>query len=552
MGQPGQLSHSRQNGVPDIWNLFLQIVQQAAHTLSPQVFLGSAHVTGNNGILLHGGERLNIRFPAVGQRPDHGIAAVFALEPRRHTPRFPFKEKIEQEGLQYIVSMVAQSDFVAFLLDSYIVKDAPPQTGAERTCRIPFRNNSFYNRISVLSNNPVGDLLVRAVFLNGAFGETGLLLVQIDGQKIEPYRSTPLEITKERQQSETVLAAAETDHDTVTVFDHVEIGDRLPHTTQEFLFQFLLCIHALLRLKWGIVAHRPPSQRFWHGVWVRVPGIQSNQKGNKHYLCLIITPLIKFSIFNFQCYNFFMQPIRVLFLGTGDAFSAGGRNQAAILIQHPQVSLLLDCGATALTSLKKHDVSLDPIDGILLSHLHGDHFSGLPFVFLHYLYVEPRTKPLKILGPEGLEERIMQLYRTMYPNDASIPPPYEMDFTEIQILQNYSIDVLQIEPFPARHQQHPPSFGFTINLDGRRIVYTGDTGWSDELPVRAEGADLFICECSYYDTQLDTHLNYKTIAKQLSNCGYKKMVLTHLGDEVLERIQELELEVVYDGSVILL
>ena len=83
-------------------------------------------------------------------------------------------------------------------------------------------------------------------------------------------------------------------------------------------------------------------------------------------------------------------------------------------------------------------------------------------------------------------------------------------------------------------------------------MYTGDTGWSDELPVRAEGADLFICECSYYDTQLDTHLNYKTIAKQLSNCGYKKMVLTHLGDEVLERIQELELEVVYDGSVILL
>ena len=141
-----------------------------------------------------------------------------------------------------------------------------------------------------------------------------------------------------------------------------------------------------------------------------------------------------------------MQPIRVLFLGTGDAFSAGGRNQAAILIQHPQVSLLLDCGATALTSLKKHDVSLDPIDGILLSHLHGDHFSGLPFVFLHYLYVEPRTKPLKILGPEGLEERIMQLYRTMYPNDASIPPPYELDFTEIQILQIIYFGFLLVLP----------------------------------------------------------------------------------------------------------
>jgi ribonuclease BN (tRNA processing enzyme) len=247
-----------------------------------------------------------------------------------------------------------------------------------------------------------------------------------------------------------------------------------------------------------------------------------------------------------------MQPIRVLFLGTGDAFSAGGRNQAAILIQHPQVSILLDCGATTLTSFKKNGVPLDPIAAILLSHLHGDHFAGLPFLFLHYMYVEPRTKPLRILGPEGLEERIMQMYGTMYPNDASTPPPYELNFTEIQSRKNYSVDILQIEPFRARHQVHPPSFGFTINLDGRRIVYTGDTGWNDELPVRAKGADLFICECSYYETQMDSHLNYTTIKEHLRDCGYKKMVLTHLGEEVLERSLELELEVVHDGSVVTL
>jgi len=245
-----------------------------------------------------------------------------------------------------------------------------------------------------------------------------------------------------------------------------------------------------------------------------------------------------------------MQPIRVVFLGTGDAFSAGGRNQAAILIQHPQVSLLLDCGATTLTSLNKYNIPTDTIDGVLLTHLHGDHFSGLPFLFLHYMYIEPRTKPLRILGPEGLEDGIRQLYKAMYPNDASSPLPYELDFTEVQLSRKYLVDILQIEPFQAVHQEKPPSFGYRIHLDGRKIVYTGDTGWTDELPARAKDADLFICECSFYDTRIDTHLDYMTINERLRGCGYKKMILTHLGREVLQRSRQLDLKLAYDGAII--
>ena len=195
---------------------------------------------------------------------------------------------------------------------------------------------------------------------------------------------------------------------------------------------------------------------------------------------------------------------------------------------------------------------MDPIDGILLSHLHGDHIAGLPFLFLHYVNIEPRTKSLRILGPESLETSIKQLYKIMYPNDASSPLPFELDFTEVQLRRKYSLDILQIEPFRARHQDSPPSYGYTLELDGRRIVYTGDTGWSDELPARAKGADLFICECSFYDTKLDTHLDYLTIKERLADCGYKKMVLTHFGQEVLEKSQQLDLKLAYDGSIVTL
>ncbi len=247
-----------------------------------------------------------------------------------------------------------------------------------------------------------------------------------------------------------------------------------------------------------------------------------------------------------------MQPIRVVFLGTGDAFSAGGRNQSAYLVQHPQVTLLLDCGATILASLNRYGISTEPIDGILLSHLHGDHIAGLPFLLMHYMYVEPRTRPLRILGPEGLEGRIKQLYEAMYPGDASAPFPFELDFTEVRLRQKYAVDILRIEPFRARHQDNRPSYGYTLELDGRKIVYTGDTGWTDELPVRAEGADLFICECSFYESQAAGHLSYPEIRKRLAGCGCRKMVLTHLGREVLERSREVDLELARDGSVITL
>ena len=213
---------------------------------------------------------------------------------------------------------------------------------------------------------------------------------------------------------------------------------------------------------------------------------------------------------------------------------------------------MLDCGATTLTSFNRHNIPMDPIDGILLSHLHGDHIAGLPFLFLHYVNIEPRTKSLRILGPESLETSIKQLYKIMYPNDASSPLPFELDFTEVQLRRKYSLDILQIEPFRARHQDSPPSYGYTLELDGRRIVYTGDTGWSDELPARAKGADLFICECSFYDTKLDTHLDYLTIKERLADCGYKKMVLTHFGQEVLEKSQQLDLKLAYDGSIVTL
>jgi ribonuclease BN (tRNA processing enzyme) len=247
-----------------------------------------------------------------------------------------------------------------------------------------------------------------------------------------------------------------------------------------------------------------------------------------------------------------MQTDRITFLGTGDAFSAGGRFQAAYMIQGAEGSTLLDCGPATLASMKRHGLRSAWIDTVLLTHFHGDHFAGLPFLFLEFVYVEPRSRPLKIVGPPGVEERVRTIFRAMYADSSQQPLPYELQFIEARPAQELIIDGRRIKGFPVPHQKHPQSYGYKIISEGRKIVYTGDTGWTEDLLQHAENSDLFICECSFFESRLETHLDYPRIAENVERFCSKRIVLTHLGQEVLRRRSEVELEVAHDGLVIAL
>jgi ribonuclease BN (tRNA processing enzyme) len=245
-----------------------------------------------------------------------------------------------------------------------------------------------------------------------------------------------------------------------------------------------------------------------------------------------------------------MNHTRIIFLGTGDAFSAGGRHLAAYLMQSPGGTLLLDCGPTVLASLNRHGLSAEPIDAILLTHFHGDHFAGLPFLFLHYIYIEPRSRPLKIIGPSGVENRVMMIFRAMYADTAEVPLPFALEFIEAQPREPISAGSARIDPFRVPHQEQPPSLGYEIRVDGRKVVYTGDCGWTEELLQHSQNADLFICECSFFETRYETHLDYPRIAENASRLGARRIVISHLGREVLARQGEVAFEMAHDGLVI--
>ncbi|MDR1728813.1 MAG: MBL fold metallo-hydrolase [Acidobacteriota bacterium] len=220
------------------------------------------------------------------------------------------------------------------------------------------------------------------------------------------------------------------------------------------------------------------------------------------------------------------------------------------LVETPESALLLDCGPTVLQALQSSRLSAAPLDAVFLSHLHGDHFGGLPFLFLHYLYVEPRRRPLVIAGPPGTPERVRALFSLCYADTAAEPPPYATEFVDALPGVEIAVKDARIVPFPAPHQASPPSLGCEVLAGGKKIVYSGDSGWTEELPRRTRGADLLLCECTSFATRMDTHLDYPRIMENRERLGAKRTVLTHLGKEMLERRDEVEMEMATDGMVI--
>jgi ribonuclease BN (tRNA processing enzyme) len=243
--------------------------------------------------------------------------------------------------------------------------------------------------------------------------------------------------------------------------------------------------------------------------------------------------------------------VQVTVLGSGDAFGAGGRLHSAYLVESAGATFLVDCGATVLQGLKRAGVDPARVDFVCLSHLHGDHFGGVPFLFLDFLYESRRDRPITIYGPEGTQARVNALFAALYQRQATQTPPYPVTFAELEPgPTTTTAQGVSIEAFAVPHVAELVCFGFRIRVGGRTIVYSGDTGWTDAFVERTRGADLFICECSTFETRLDIHIAYPDIAARASTLGCRRLILSHLGAEPLRRRGEINLEVAEDGMVI--
>jgi ribonuclease BN (tRNA processing enzyme) len=232
--------------------------------------------------------------------------------------------------------------------------------------------------------------------------------------------------------------------------------------------------------------------------------------------------------------------MRVKFLGCGDAFGSGGRFNTCFLVDRDGSSFLIDCGASAMISIRRFGVDPNRIGAILLSHLHADHFGGVPSFILDAQLVSRRTHPLLIAGPKGLNARLLALMEAHFPGSSSIARKFPVEIIEIEPDVATPISTgLQVTGVGVVHPSGTPSLALRIECDGRTITYTGDTEWVDTLLAAGRNADLLIAEAYTYERKIRFHLDYATLREKLPLMNPKRVVLTHMSPDMLGRVHEL-------------
>lgn len=237
--------------------------------------------------------------------------------------------------------------------------------------------------------------------------------------------------------------------------------------------------------------------------------------------------------------------VEVRFLGSGNAFAAGGRGHACILVTAPEGRILLDCGGSALPAITG---ACDPqsIDAVAITHLHGDHFGGLPFLAMQQQYAG-RTRPLTFGGPPSLGARFLEVASALYVDYFDTPFPYELSFLTLHETPR-RLGPAEVEAHPVTHVASSEPHGLRVRIGGKLIAYSGDAAWSEALPRLADGADLFICESTTYSSHDPVHLSAKELVEHRAELRAKRIVVTHLGAESLANRADLGFDVAEDGA----
>lgn len=241
--------------------------------------------------------------------------------------------------------------------------------------------------------------------------------------------------------------------------------------------------------------------------------------------------------------------MRLQFIGSGDAFGSGGRFNTCFHLTGERTNLLIDCGATSLVAMKKLGIDRGGIDTILLTHFHADHFGGIPFFILDQQFNVKRTKPLLIAGPPDLPGWFERAMTQAFPGERTLPFPLSLQEVEIGKV-NFLSDML-VTPHHVIHDDRAgPCLAYRIEAEGQTICYSGDTEWTDTLIDAARAADLFVCECYMFEKPRKSHMSLAVLREHLATIGAKRVVLTHLSEDMLGRLGDVDLEVAEDGKVV--
>lgn len=228
--------------------------------------------------------------------------------------------------------------------------------------------------------------------------------------------------------------------------------------------------------------------------------------------------------------------VKLTFLGTANAFGHDGRLFSCYLLRGHH-TILIDAGPALFSALKGNDLSINDIDAIVLSHLHPDHYLGLPQIVLEDYYVIKRKTKIPVYGPEGTKEIINEITRVLYTKEVFNHVNDLFDFIEFKENETRELPGGKINTFTAQHSGNARMQ--VIYFEGKTIGYTGDTAYVKESYNELLKSDIVITEASSSGFSIPEHMTLEQI-QELDIPEKCRVYLTHVGQSVVDKSTEIK------------
>lgn len=225
--------------------------------------------------------------------------------------------------------------------------------------------------------------------------------------------------------------------------------------------------------------------------------------------------------------------MRVTVLGIWGGFPAAGGATSSFLLEENGFRLLLECGSGVLSQVQRY-VPLAELDAVMVSHYHHDHMADigcLQYGMLVQRQVGKRRRPLPIYGHDRDEKLFERLTYGQGPVTQGMP---------LTAGGSAAVGPWRVGACETVHGVYGLALRFETAA-GNTLVYTGDTGWSDEVLALAAGADVLVAEATLSDEQagaVSGHLTAGEAGRLAHAAGVARLVLTHFSPGVdLERLR---------------